>query len=291
MCERWTSILALAAALVVAGAGIATAYTPTIIKESFLLPVELNGGFKPTRLPKKKLAPVHLKVEGTINALEEAHLPALQELVLEIDRNVRIDARGLAVCKPVPLEAARVAVPYPCKGTRVGEGGMEFEIALPESAPFDVNAQAVAFNGGKRDGVTTVLVHAYLSNPVAAAVVIRVKITKVHHGRYGTKMVATIPTIAGGYGSVKKLQLEFFRAFVYKGKKRSFMRAKCTDGKLQVGWKAALADGTVSDGSFKRPCTPQSEPGFKPRTSTPRPRQGYAPPPPHGARHGAASAG
>ena len=45
-----------------------------------------------------------------------------------------------------------------------------------------------------------------------------VKISKIHNGRYGTKSVATIPKIAGGYGSVKEFALTFDRGFTYKNK-------------------------------------------------------------------------
>jgi len=254
MRRRWISILALATALAVAGAGIATAHQPTIIKEISLLPVELNGGFKPTRLPKKTLAPVHLDFEGKINAAVGSDPPPLRELVLEIDRNAALDAKGLAVCRIRLVDL--LAVPDPCRGARVGTGEMEFEIAFSETPPFAAKSHAVAYNGGKRDGVTTILIHGYLPNPVSASVLIRAEITKTDNGRYGTKLVATIPSVAGGSAWMKKFRLELFRRFAYKRKRHSFVKARCFDGKLQVGWEATLADGTVSDGNFKRPCTP-----------------------------------
>jgi len=254
--RRWISILALAPILAVAGAGIATAYTPTIIKESFLLPVELNGGFKPTRLPKKKLAPIHLDFEEKINAAIGSDPPPLRELVLEIDKNVAFDTKGLAVCRPRPIDLL-VEPRDLCKEARVGKGEMEFEIEFAETLPFALKSHVVAFNGGKAAGVRTIFAVGYLSNPISATVVIRIEVTKVDHGRYGSKLVAAIPQVAGGSAWMKKFRLELFRRFAYKRKRQSFVKARCLDGKLQVGWKAALADGTVSDGSFKRPCTPQ----------------------------------
>jgi hypothetical protein len=87
--------------------------------------------------------------------------------------------------------------------------------------------------------------------------VTRVKVSKIHNGRYGTKWVATIPSIADGGGSVKKFNLEFFRQFTYKGKKQSYLQARCVDGKLQAHWEAKLADDSKGAGSFVRPCTPK----------------------------------
>jgi hypothetical protein len=254
MRRRWaTSILAIGAVLAVAGAGIATAYTPTIIKESNL-PVFLNGGFKPTRLPKKKLAPIHLTVEGEINSLDGSHPPPLTEVVFEIDKNVAFNAKGLAVCRgrsiDLPTERGD-----PCKEARVGKGEMEVEIQFPEQPPFDMKSHLVAYNGVRAGGVRTIFVLGYLSNPVSAAVVTTVKVSKIHNGRYGTKLVATIPPIAGE-GAVRKFQLEFFRQFAYRHKKQSYLLAKCPDGKLQVHWDAIFRDGTDSPGIFRRPCTP-----------------------------------
>lgn len=221
----------------------------------------MSGGFKPARLPRSKLAPIHLSFGGRIGTVDGSHPPALEQMVVEVDRNATIDARGLAVCRPVPLAAGRTAVPDPCKGTRVGEGEMEFEVALPESAPFTVKSHVVAFNGGKRDGVTTVLVHGYLPNPVSAAVMIRVKVTKTHHGPYGTKLVAKIPPVASGAGSMTKFELDFFRQFTYRHKKRSYLLAKCADGMLQARMEFSFHEipapiGNVI-GFFVRACTPK----------------------------------
>jgi hypothetical protein len=249
MRKRWISILAMGTALSVFLAGGAAAYKPTIIKEGNL-PMFLNGSFNPTKLPKKKLAPVHLTLIGSELPVGPA---ALKEAIFEIDKNVAFDTRGLAVCRPRP---EFMTMPDFCKGTRVGKGEMEFEIEFPETPPFALKSHVVAYNGGKPGGVRTIFAVGYLPNPISATVVIRIEVTKVDHGRYGTKLVATIPSI-GGSGSIKKFQLEFFRRFAYKRKKRSFLLARCADGKLQAHWDAVFADGTDDPGVFKRPCIPQ----------------------------------
>jgi len=251
MRRRWIPILSLTVALAVAAAGLAVAYSPTVIEESNL-PVFLNGGFTPRKLPKKKLAPAHLVLEG--NELP-AGPAALKEAIFEVDKNVAFDARGLAVCR-----GRRIDLPAepgdPCKEARVGKGEMEVEIHFPEQPPFDMKSHLVAYNGVRTGGVRTIFVLGYLSNPVSAAVVTTVKVSKIHNGRYGTKLVATIPPIAGE-GAVRKFQVDFFRMFAFKRKKRSFLLARCVDGKLQAHWEAVFADGTDAPGVFKRPCIPQ----------------------------------
>jgi hypothetical protein len=254
---RSTPIVVLGIALAVACAGIASAYKPTIIPIGFP-PVELNGGFKPTRLSKKKPTPVHLMISGAVKAPAGSRPPALKEVILEIDKNGAIDARGLAACPVRTIEAASTAAAAKaCKPAWVGEGEMEFEVELPGRAPFFAKSRAIAFNGGVHGGKKTIFVHAHLSPPVSAAVVTRVEVSKIQNGRYGTKWVATIPSIAEGGGSVTNFELHLFRQFTYKGKKQSYLLARCVDGKLQAHWEAKLADDSKGVGSFVRPCTPR----------------------------------
>jgi hypothetical protein len=257
MRRRWASIFALSTVLALAGAGIATAYRPAIIPVDEPL-LEISGGFRPTRLPKSKLAPIHLDLSGTVGSAEGKHLPALREMILEADRNVAIDAKGLANCPAWKIVGPDVVPPSQggCKAARIGKGEMGFEVQFPEQAPFITKGHALAFNGGVRDGVTTIFVYAFLSSPVSEAIVSSIEVSKIHKGPYGSKWTTTIPEVAGGSGSVKEFQLELFRRFSYKGKKQSYLLAKCPTGKLQVAWRATFADASGFAGRFARPCTP-----------------------------------
>jgi hypothetical protein len=256
MRKRLTWTLVLGTVLAVACAGIATAYKPTIIKEGNVELI-LNGGFTPTKLPKKKLAPIHLKIEGAINTLDGSHPSPLTEVIVETDKNGTINAKGLAKCTAGKLAARTTnAAKKACPKAIVGEGKTDVEIAFPEQKPFIIHSKLLAFNGGVSGGKTTIYIHAFLSNPVSAAVVTTVKVSKIHNGRFGTKSVATIPPIAGE-GAVRKFQLEFFRMFTYKGKKQSYLLAKCPDGKLQAKAESIFREGPPMVGTFKRPCTPK----------------------------------
>jgi hypothetical protein len=258
MRKRLTSILVLGTVLAVACAGIATAYKPTIVKVGNLELI-LNGGFKPTKLPKSKLAPIHLNVEGTINTVDSKHPPALNQVIVETDKNGTINAKGLATCTVGKLVATETKVAEKkCKPALVGTGITNVEVEFAEQKPFIAKSKLLAFNGGVKGGVTTILIHAFLSNPVSAAVITTVKVSKIHHGPYGTKSVATIPVIAGGSGSVKEFQLEFFRMFTYKGKKQSYLLAKCPNGKLRAHAEAFFTGNSQPlIGEFARACTPK----------------------------------
>ena len=234
----------------VACAGITSSY------ESFAAievgPGSAPIGFTPTKLPKRKLSPIHLELRGAIDSAE-GERRVLKRMVLEIDRNVAIDPKGLATCRLRRIRKADTATALKaCKAALVGEGKMEFEVSYPEQSPLIPFGRVLAFNGG----VTRIYLHAFLKSPVAAPLVIVVKASKVQRGRYGTKLVATIPPIADGAGSLTKIELGLFRMFTYKGKKRSYLRARCADGKLQARWEAEFAEVPVlSRGAVIQPCT------------------------------------
>jgi hypothetical protein len=254
MRKRLISILVLGAALAVAVAGIATAEKPTIVQAGNLK-LTLNGGFSPKKLPKKgKGAPISLNVSGKIQTLDGSHIPALKEVVVETDKNGSIDTKGLPTCTAGKLQAQdTIHAEKACPTAIIGKGKTNIEVEFPESNPFIAKSKLLAFNGGTSGGKTTIYIHAYLSSPVSAAVVTTVKISKVHNGRYGTKSVASIPKIAGGYGSVKEFELNFTRGF----KNTPFLFAKCTDGHLNAKATSVFTDGSKLTGSFVRTCTPK----------------------------------
>jgi hypothetical protein len=259
MRKRLISILALGTVVAVVVGGVATAkkYPDTVVKAGNLV-LTLNGGFSPTALPKNTLAPISLNVSGKIATADGTHPPALKEAIVETDKNGEINAKGLPVCTSGKLQAQDTShAEAICKDSIVGQGTTDIEVEFPESKPFIAHSKLLAFNGGYAGGKTTIYIHAYLSAPVSAAVVTTVKVSKIHKGRFGTKSIATIPKIAGGYGSVRAFSLTFNRKFTYKGKQQSYLLAKCPDGHLNAHATAVFSDNTRMVGDFVRSCTPK----------------------------------
>jgi hypothetical protein len=254
MRKRLITTLALATALAVAVAGIATADKPTVVHVGNLT-LTLNGGFTPKKLPKNgKPAPISLNVSGKIATNDGSHIPAVKEIIVETDKAGSIDTKGLPTCTAGKLQAQDTEhAEKICKTAIIGEGKTNVEVAFPEQTPFIAKSKLLAFNGGTSGGKTTIYIHAYLSSPVSAAVVTTVKISKVHNGRYGTKSVASIPKIAGGYGSAKEFELAFTRGY----KNTPFLFANCPDGHLNAKVTSVFSDGTKAIGSFVRSCTPK----------------------------------
>src|SRR6188472_1060984 len=255
MRKRLISIMAMGTvvAVVVGGVAIAKKYPPTIIKAGNLV-LTLNGGFSPTALPKNKPAPITLNLEGKIDTADGTHPPALKEVIVETDKNGSLNTKGVPKCTAGKLQAqdTKHAEAF-CKDAIIGNGITNVEVEFAESNPFIAKSKLIAFNGGTSGGKTTIFIHAYLSSPVSAAVVTTVKISKIHNGRYGTKSIATIPKIAGGYGSVREFSLTFDRGY----KNTPFLFANCPDGHLNAKASSVFADGTKLVGSFVRTCTPK----------------------------------
>ncbi len=260
MRKRLTMTLALGTALAVVVAGLATAagnHKPVIIQEGNLK-VTADGGFNPTALSKTKLSPIGLEVSGKIETTDGKHPPALREFIVETDKNGTINAKGLATCTIGKLVARETkAAEKACPTSIVGEGKTDVEVEFAEQPPITVHSKLVAFNGGVKGGVTTLLIHAFLKNPVSAAVVTTVKVSKIHKGRFGTKSVASIPVIAGGAGSPVFFELKIKRKFTYKGKSQSYLLAKCPDGHINARGTAVFSDGRHLSGEIVRPCTPK----------------------------------
>lgn len=250
MRKRLTWTLALGAAVAVAVAGIAVAYKPTIIHAGNLT-LTFNGGITPTKLPKNKLAPITLNVQGKIATNDGSHPPALKEFLLETDKNGTVNAKGVPACTSGKLQATDTKhAEAACKKAIVGTGTTAVEVAFPEQKPIPVTSKLLAINGGVKGGVTTIFIHAYFGSPIPGAIVTTVKVKKIHKGRFGTYSVATIPKIAGGNGSVTSFNL------TVGNKHKGYLMAKCPDGHLDAHGTAVFSDGTRASGSVIRKCTP-----------------------------------
>jgi len=249
MRKRLVLTLALGAMAALVVGGIAVAAKPTVIQVGNLK-LTFNGGFSPTALSKTKQTPIKLNVSGKIQTTDGSHPPALKEFILETDKNGGVNAKGVPQCKQGKIEATTTAAAEKaCKAAIIGKGTTGVEVLFPESAPIPIKSKLLLFNGGVKGGKTTIYIHAFLSNPVAAAIVTTVKVQKHKNGRFGLKSVASVPKIAGGSGSVTSFSLLI--------NEPGYLSAKCPDGHIDAQGEAVFGDGTRAKGGVTRPCTPK----------------------------------
>ncbi len=225
------------------------------VAESGNLKITVNGDFRPHTLSKRTFSPIRLLASGKIETKDGSHPPALKEFLLETDKNGAVNTKGYPVCKKSKLQATDTAhAEKACKPALIGQGTTVIGILFEESSEIDSHSKLLVFNGGVRGGVTTLYLHAYITKPVASAVVTTVKIKKIHKGPYGLLSVASIPKIAGGAGSVKTFNLSIFKKFTYRHRRYSVLTARCPTGKLQAHGTAVFSDGERLSAGFVRPC-------------------------------------
>jgi len=266
MRKHLLAAIALSALLALGGAAIATAASTTVRAGNLVL--TFGSNVSPKKLPRKKLAPVALQVSGKIKTSAGVHPPALREAVIDIDKNGTVNTRGVPACRRGQLEARDTrAAKRVCGRAIVGSGKVDVEIAFPEQRPIMVHSPLTLFNGGTRGGKTTLFIHSFITVPTPAAIVTTVTIKKVRKGRFGYHTIAKVPVIAGGSGSALDFRFKIKRNFRYKGKKSSYIEAKCPDGHFSAKVLKALfkneartpgvASRTVLKSSLVVPCTPK----------------------------------
>jgi hypothetical protein len=217
-----------------------------------------DGGISPEKLPKHGKAPVTARLNAEISTRDGSHPPPFKSMDLKIDKTVSLDAKGLPVCQAGKITASTTAtVKKVCGRAIVGSGKAEVEVEFPEQAPFRATGPIVLFNGGVKGRVTNLLLHAYVNVPAPTAIVVKAKVTKIHEGRFGMRIQAEVPRIAGGAGSVTMFDLHVGRRYIYKGKKKSFLSAGCPTGIWAAKGQASFKDGTKLAVNHLFPCIPQ----------------------------------
>lgn len=252
------AVLGVALALIVAGGALAKPETVRVGN----LALTHDGGISPTALPRHGQAPIDAFISASIATLDGSHLPAAREAAIDLDKSVHVNAKGLPACRRAQLDSRDTdAARKVCGGAIVGKGSARVEIAFPEQRPVIATSPLTMFNGGVRGGKTTIFIHAYLTVPVPAAVVTPVVLTPVHRGPYGTHIVAKVPVIAGGSGSLTDAELKIDRKFAYKGQQRSYLTAACPRKAHVIRGRVLFEDDTVVQLSRLLPCT---QPGRRP---------------------------
>ena len=217
----------LAVALIALG-GLALLAVPAGAErtQSGNLIVSLDGGISPRKLPRHERAPVSVHLAGGIHTSDNAPLPRVDRLKLELAWRGLLFTRGLPVCPQVRLRGidSQQAISS-CGGALVGRGQLYAKIFVPNQAPFGIRANLLAFNGQTKVGRPAVLVHAYTTDPPVSFVIP----FAVHRqkGAFRTVLVTTLKRSVGTWPHVSNFRIEVARDFIYHGKRHSYLSASC----------------------------------------------------------------
>jgi hypothetical protein len=245
--------MALGAMIALTMAGIAMAAKDTVVRAGNLeVTIDGSSGVSPKALSKSKYTPIAFTAAGSVRTLDGTQPPPIKEVILDA-KNSAVNVKGYPTCSSGQLQARDTkAVEAACKPALIGKGVTTIAVAFPEQAPIPAKSPLLVFNGGEKGGVTTLYIHAYLTQPITTAVVTTVKIKK---SGTGLKTVTTIPKIANGAGSVTDFSLQIDKKFTYKGKKVSVLSAKCIGGKIQAHVTAKFYDNSQLSADVLRTCT------------------------------------
>lgn len=245
--SKAAAVLCVLAALVAAAA----ANGALVIVNGIVL--HADGGFQPRSLPRHRFAPIDFHGYFEIAAVGGGKPVAIEQAVIDFDRDGRLDAAGLPVCQPEsvanasPAEARRV-----CAGAIVGKGRIEgligvAGIALRTGSPLTI------FNGPPQAGQPTVILHAQTTVLGTETFAIVVPIER-RSGSFRYRAIIDVPPIAGGFGAITRVEAKIGRRFGAGGH-RSYVSARCSDGILDTHGRFTFADGTIIEGSVEKACS------------------------------------
>jgi hypothetical protein len=207
----------------------------------------LNADFQPLNLPKKSFAPVEF--EGYLDIVRPGGgaPPALTQVVMDFDRDGRLDVAGLPTCAAeqvaqLSVEEARAV----CKSAIVGTGKLEALVSLP-GGPVPTSSALTLFNGPRQEGHPTVVVHARITVPATQTYAFVVPIEK-RPGEFRYRATLNLPELAGGLGAITHIDVKIGRRYTAGGVKRSYVAARCSDHILRSHGIFTFANGLVIEG-------------------------------------------
>jgi len=231
------------------------------------LVLDAHGDYAPKSLPKHENAPIVTEGGGKLSTLTGELPPILDKFVLEFDKHGALDTTGLAVCTKGKLVATDVPTARKaCKAAIVGEGFGTAVVAFPEQKPIKVGSPITLFNGPKKGRDDTIIAHAHLDYPGPTTFIVPIVIEKIHKGSFGYRVNVKIPKIAGGYGHPIEGSAKVGKKWTYKGKKHSYINARCETGHFVVHGAFSFKGGpeetaaqaeeakTILNATFLLPC-------------------------------------
>jgi hypothetical protein len=215
-----------------------------------------DGGFQPRSLPRRQFAPIDFQGHFDIAAKGGGKPVALEQAVVDFDRDGRLSVAGLPTCPAERIaavgsaEARRV-----CAGAIVGTGEIEALVDLGGGTAAAA-APLTLFNGPRQDGDPTVVLHTRFTTPAPETFAIVIPIER-RPGGFRYRATLNLPPIAAGLGAVTHVEVKVGRRFSANGQRRSYVSAHCSDGVLRTHGRFTFADGTIIDGSVEKACTPR----------------------------------
>jgi hypothetical protein len=218
-------------ALAISAVGIAAALWavgPAAAEQTFKAGVYIyfKGSYSPNHVPRHRLAPISLTMEGGARGEMGAPAPRLRQIEIAFGGRGGLDTAGLPVCPRSQLEFATQSQALArCRGAVVGRGEIDAEVPFNQRAPFKTRAGVVVFNGRSR-GRPAAWVHAYSSSP-PVSFVLPFYFSRPRGGTYGVSMRSPVGDALGRWPLLRSFKITLRRRYAANGRTRSYLSAHC----------------------------------------------------------------
>jgi hypothetical protein len=206
--------------------------------------VSLDGGLAPLKLPRDRPAPVSVRLEGGLQSADGTLLPRVTRVELALPGQGVIDTQGLATCSQRRLRNTKPPEALAaCRPALIGRGRLRADVVVPNQAPFEIDAQLLAFNG-RIGGRRAVILHGFSSRP--PTVVVLPFLLRPGSGRFGLALVADLPRALGPWPRLAHFEITLSRRYTYRGRAHSYISASCPIPKRFTAGFFSFAKATLT---------------------------------------------
>jgi hypothetical protein len=188
--------------------------------------IRFDGGIAPRVLPRGSLAPISVRIEGTIRTLSRRDPPALRRIRIALNNSGRLSTRGLPRCYRNEIDPATptraLAV---CGPALVGGGGYTVRATI-QGQPSTISPGEILLFNTVEHGHRAILAQMYETEP---APLTRFVVFHIGHsrGRFGTVLSGKIPPGVGRNGYLHSIFLQLRRRYEFRGRPLSYLSASC----------------------------------------------------------------
>jgi hypothetical protein len=242
--------LSIAALLVFALTAVGAGAQAELIQQGNLR-VFFDGRLAPHALPRERLAPVSVTLDGSVATADGTRPPQLRDLRFAVNSAGKVSIAGLPRCRAGVLQQTSTeAALTRCRSALVGRGHFSANVNFPDTPLIPAQGQVLAFNS-RIHGHAGLLLHLYGTSPVRAAFVLPFNITH-QPGGFGTVFSTHIPQLASGLGYITNITMTLGRKYSYQGDRRSFLSASCAAPSGFSGALFTLAHATFAFSNGQR---------------------------------------
>jgi len=246
-----TALVAIVASVAVAGPAGKPVSSPDGNSQA------IGAVLSPKRLYQKKLTPAALEVTtklSTTSAANGVPVPTT-DVRIDFDKNASVFTKGVPTCKSGKLQNVSTEIAKrECKSAIIGKGTARALLPVGNTV-FTVKQTVTAFNGVPKGKKPVILLHTYGTTPVQTTLVLTATVKNYYKQGYGPRLDVKVPLIANGAGALTYFNVKVQKNYKYRGKKRSYISAKCPKNKkLKVRSVFTFLDKETTDPVYRQSC-------------------------------------